>query len=95
MRQTRNYPGGPNLAITSGPRQSITINSHVTIPDKAKFLVVDGQHRLWAQNFSQKDGQYACIIHLGKTEKEMAELFLEINENQRRVPSRRSQSVLR
>ena len=34
-----------------------------------------------------KDGQYACIIHLGKTEKEMAELFLEINENQRRVPS--------
>jgi hypothetical protein len=49
--------------------------------------VVDGQHRLWAQKFSQKDGRYACIIHLGKTEKEMAELFLEINENQRRVPS--------
>jgi DGQHR domain-containing protein len=60
---------------------------HILIPEKTKFLVVDGQHRLWAQNYSQKDGRYACIIHLGKTEKEMAELFLEINENQRRVPS--------
>lgn len=59
----------------------------ISIPDDTKFLVVDGQHRLWAQKFSVKDGQYACIIHLGKTEKEMAELFLEINENQRRVPS--------
>lgn len=60
---------------------------NILIPEKTKFLVVDGQHRLWAQNFSKKDGRYACIIHLGKTEKEMAELFLEINENQRRVPS--------
>jgi DGQHR domain-containing protein len=59
----------------------------IIFPKKAKFLVVDGQHRLWAQTFSEMDGQYVCIIHLSKTEKEMAELFLEINENQRRVPS--------
>ena len=61
--------------------------SEIIFPKKAKFLVVDGQHRLWAQTYSEIDGQYACIIHLHKTEKEMAELFLEINENQRRVPS--------
>ena len=61
--------------------------SAINIPDKTKFLVVDGQHRLWAQNFSEKIGQYACIVHLNKSEKEMAELFLEINDNQRRVPS--------
>lgn len=61
--------------------------SEIVIPDKARFLVVDGQHRLWAQTFSDIDGQYACIIHLNKTEQEMAELFLEINDNQRRVPS--------
>jgi DGQHR domain-containing protein len=61
--------------------------SDIAIPDKAKFLVVDGQHRLWAQKFSDKDGRYACIIHLNKTEREMAELFLEINDNQKRVPS--------
>ncbi len=59
----------------------------IAIPEKARFLVVDGQHRLWAQTFSAIDGQYACIIHLNKTEQEMAELFLEINDNQRRVPS--------
>src|SRR2546426_2856314 len=61
--------------------------SEIVISERARFLVVDGQHRLWAQNFSEKDGQYACIIHLNKNEQEMAELFLEINDNQRRVPS--------
>jgi DGQHR domain-containing protein len=57
------------------------------IPSRIKLLVVDGQHRLWAQKFSKRDGSYACVIHLGKTEVEMAELFLEINDNQHRVPS--------
>lgn len=61
--------------------------NEIVIPNKTKFLVVDGQHRLWAQKFSDTDGQYACIIHLNKTEREMAQLFLEINDNQRRVPS--------
>ncbi|WP_348266194.1 DGQHR domain-containing protein [Edaphobacter sp. DSM 109919] len=60
---------------------------NLTLPDKTKFLVVDGQHRLWAQNFSNKEANYACIVHLDKSEKEMAELFLEINDNQKRVPS--------
>lgn len=62
-------------------------DGEIAIPDKVKFLVVDGQHRLWAQKFSDMDGQYVCIIHLNKSEREMAELFLEINDNQRRVPS--------
>lgn len=57
------------------------------LPDRTKFLVVDGQHRLWAQRFSSIDTPYACIVHLDKTEQEMAELFLEINDNQRKVPS--------
>jgi DGQHR domain-containing protein len=61
--------------------------NEIVLPARIKFLVVDGQHRLWAQRFSKKDGRYACIIHLNKTEREMAELFLEINDNQRRVPS--------
>lgn len=63
------------------------IDGKITIPSRVKFLVVDGQHRLWAQKFSDIEGQYACIIHLNKSEREMAELFLEINDNQRRVPS--------
>lgn len=59
----------------------------ILIPERSKFLVVDGQHRLWAQKYSQYEGQYACIIHVRKSEEQMAELFLEINDNQRRVPS--------
>jgi len=85
LDRERAFPNAITLAtdITDFKRT----DDHIIIPDKTLFLVVDGQHRLWAQKFSQKDGQYACIIHLHKTEKEMAELFLEINENQRRVPS--------
>jgi DGQHR domain-containing protein len=81
----RAFPNAITLATDA--RDFKRSDGQIVIPDKAKFLVVDGQHRLWAQKFSEKDGQYACIIHLNKSEKEMAELFLEINENQRRVPS--------
>lgn len=85
LDRQRAFPNAITLATDA--REFKHSDGNVVIPDKAKFLVVDGQHRLWAQKFSQKDGQYACIIHLNKSEKEMAELFLEINENQRRVPS--------
>ena len=85
LDRQRAFPNAITLATDA--REFKHTDSKIVIPDKAKFLVVDGQHRLWAQKFSQKDGQYACIIHLNKSEKEMAELFLEINENQRRVPS--------
>ena len=81
----RAFPNAITLATDA--RDFKRSENNIAIPDKAKFLVVDGQHRLWAQKFSEKDGRYTCIIHLNKSEKEMAELFLEINENQRRVPS--------
>jgi DGQHR domain-containing protein len=57
------------------------------LPESSKFLVVDGQHRLWAQKYSKTEGIYPCIIHMDRTEQDMAKLFLEINANQRRVPS--------
>jgi DGQHR domain-containing protein len=57
------------------------------LPRLSKFLVVDGQHRLWAQKYSKVEGTYPCIIHMDRTEQQMAALFLEINDNQRRVPS--------
>lgn len=60
---------------------------NLELPSDLKLLVVDGQHRLWAQNFAEKEMQYACLIHLGLTEVQMAKLFLEINDNQKRVPS--------
>lgn len=85
LDQERAFPNAITLATDLADLKRS--GNEIILQDKIKFLVVDGQHRLWAQNFSDKDGHYACIIHLNKTEKEMAELFLEINENQRRVPS--------
>lgn len=78
----------PNaITLATNVRSFKFEGNQIVFPSRTKFLVVDGQHRLWAQKFSETDGQYACIIHLNKSEREMAELFLEINDNQKRVPS--------
>jgi DGQHR domain-containing protein len=81
----RTFPNAITLA--SDIKKLGFADCRLSFPDTSKFLVVDGQHRLYAQTFSSKDAQYACIVHLDKTEQEMAELFLEINDNQKRVPS--------
>lgn len=85
LDQGRTFPNAITLATNL--KDFKRKGDEISIPKKVKFLVVDGQHRLWAQKFSERDCQYTCIVHLKKTEKEMAELFLEINDNQRRVPS--------
>ena len=81
----RTFPNAITLA--SDVKKLAFADCSLSFPDTSKFLVVDGQHRLYAQTFSNKDAHYACIVHLDKTEQEMAELFLEINDNQKRVPS--------
>ncbi len=85
LDQGRTFPNAITLATNL--KDFKRDGDEISIPKKVKFLVVDGQHRLWAQKFSDSDCEYVCIVHLKKTEKEMAELFLEINDNQRRVPS--------
>jgi|SRR5215210_591568 len=81
----RTFPNAITLATTA---TSFKITDNILeLPGNAKFLVVDGQHRLWAQHYSEVTGTYPCIIHMDRTEQQMAELFLEINDNQRRVPS--------
>ena len=81
----RTFPNAITLA-TKAKRFEID-GCELHLPKSAKFLVVDGQHRLWAQKFSEVEGTYPCIIHVNRTEQQMAALFLEINDNQRRVPS--------
>ena len=83
--QERTFPNAITLA--SDVKRLEFADCALSLPEASKFLVVDGQHRLYAQNYSSKDAQYACIVHLNKTEQDMAELFLEINDNQKRVPS--------
>ena len=78
----------PNSIVLATDIDSIEVNNgQVLIPDDAIFLIVDGQHRLWAQRFSNYQAPYSCLIHTGLTEEGMARLFLEINDNQKRVPS--------
>lgn len=85
LAQNRTFPNAIVLATDS---TNIVIHSgKITVPDGIRFLVVDGQHRLWAQQFSDYEAQYGCIVHVGLTERDMASLFLEINDNQKRVPS--------
>jgi DGQHR domain-containing protein len=85
LDQQRSFP---NAIVLATDTKDAKINqSHVNFKNNAKFLIIDGQHRLWSQNFSTFDAPFICVIHLGLVEKEMAELFLEINDNQKRVPS--------
>jgi DGQHR domain-containing protein len=81
----RAFPNAITLATDA--KKLAFKEGQLTFTANIKLLVVDGQHRLRAQKEALGDATYACIVHLAKTEKEMAELFLEINENQRRVPS--------
>jgi DGQHR domain-containing protein len=78
----------PNAIVLATDVSSLVFKKGVlTFPSSIEFFVVDGQHRLWSQTFSQFEAKYACVIHLGLSESEMAEIFLEINDNQKRVPS--------
>lgn len=85
LDEGRTFPNAIVLAtnVKSFKRE----DDRLLFPKTPKFLIVDGQHRLWAQKFSAVDGTYPCVIHMNRTEAQMAELFLEINANQRRVPS--------
>jgi len=85
LDQKRTFPN--SIVLATDKTNFEIIGEELLIPEEIKFLVVDGQHRLWAQNYSSYNALYACNIHTGLTEAEMARLFLEINDNQKRVPS--------
>lgn len=85
LNQGRTFPNAIVLATNVKTIRHQT--GAVLLPPGSRFLVVDGQHRLWAQQYSTYEATYACIVHTGLSEVEMARLFLEINDNQKRVPS--------
>lgn len=85
LEPNRTFPNAITLATTAKSFRGD--EGRLQFPQKPKFLVVDGQHRLWAQNYSTVEALYPCVIHMSRTEEDMAALFLEINDNQRRVPS--------
>jgi DGQHR domain-containing protein len=78
----------PNAITLATDRELFRLSGKaLDLPRTTRFLVVDGQHRLWAQEYSEVEAKYPCVIHMHRTEQQMASLFLEINDNQRRVPS--------
>lgn len=78
----------PNSVVLATDASTFSLSGGTLRLDAgARFLVVDGQHRIWAQRFSEHEPLYSSVIHVGLTEVQMAELFLEINDNQKRVPS--------
>ena len=78
----------PNSIVLATTRKMFKQDGNrLVLPRTSKFLVVDGQHRLHAQKYSEVEGVYPCVIHMDRSEVQMAELFLEINATQRRVPS--------
>jgi len=78
----------PNSIVLATDIEEFSLHGqNLSISVTTRFLVVDGQHRLWAQRFSDCDALYSCVIHTGLSEVDMARLFLEINDNQKRVPS--------
>ncbi|KEZ78214.1 hypothetical protein C41B8_06502 [Salinisphaera hydrothermalis C41B8] len=78
----------PNTIVLATDTQELEIHdSKVEFSPDIKFLIVDGQHRLWAQHFAKRGIKYGCTIHLGLSEPEMATLFVEINDTQKRVPA--------
>ncbi len=78
----------PNAIVLATDTDAISVDAGVVkIPERVRFLVVDGQHRLWAQKHSEYEAPYACIVHAGLSLEGMANLFLEINDNQKRVPA--------
>lgn len=85
LDQKRTFPNA--IVLASDIKLPGLSGGNIALSDKTKFLIVDGQHRLFSQHFSDFDAPFMCVIHLGLTEMEMARLFLEINDNQKRVPS--------
>jgi DGQHR domain-containing protein len=78
----------PNAIIIAGQESDLTQEDGMLIvPETSDFLIVDGQHRLWAEEYSEVDAPYSVILHLSLSKVEMAKLFIEINNNQKRVPA--------
>lgn len=85
LNQGRTFP---NAVVLGTDSDKIKLEgSEIILPDPVKFLVIDGQHRIYAQKWSKFEATYACILHVGIPEVEMAKLFIEINNNQKRVPA--------
>ena len=72
LDQRRSFP---NAVVLATDVQNLNeVHGKIELPENIRLLVVDGQHRIWAQHYSEYEATYACVIHLGLTEIQMARL---------------------
>lgn len=63
------------------------LNKTISFKKHAKaFLVIDGQHRVWGYSKAKTEIRVPVIIYEGLSRVEEAQLFIDINENQKKVP---------
>ena len=65
LDQKRTFPNA--IVLASDQAKFNKDDGHLYIPNDILFLVVDGQHRLWAQRYAQYEAPYACLIHMNLT----------------------------
>ncbi|MET3297393.1 UNVERIFIED_ORG: DGQHR domain-containing protein [Bacillus proteolyticus] len=64
------------------------IDSNIVFHEKEKsFLIIDGQHRFYAINELTKDIEIPVVIFSGLSIQDEVNLFIDINTNQKGVPS--------
>lgn len=64
-----------------------TKNKTISFSNKEKsFLVIDGQHRVWGFIKANSNVRVPVVIFEGLTRKEEAQLFIDINTTQQKVP---------
>jgi DGQHR domain-containing protein len=86
IARNQNFPNA--IVLASALSEFEHDGDSILVDASKKLFVVDGQHRLWAQKYSEDaECLYNCVIHCGLSVRAMAELFLDINDHQKRVPS--------
>ena len=80
-----------NIVLSAQEIAGLVYNSKTkTIKYKRKpksFLVIDGQHRLYGYGLTKRKHRVPVAIYEGLSRKEEASLFIDINTNQRGVPT--------
>lgn len=55
-------------------------------PNGANFLVLDGQHRLFSMEYTERDYDFVVAIYDDLSAQDEVQLFIDINTNQKGVP---------
>lgn len=78
-----------NIILSAQPNASLHYSrGQITWDDQPDaFLILDGQHRLFGMDFTQRDYTFGVSVYQRLTRRDEVRLFIDINTKQRGVPS--------